>query len=196
MSKFKTVKTITEGLYKEKGSKFLSFAIPCANTTDAKNHIDSFWKKHPNAVHVCYAWRFGYNNFEDKYSDDGEPSGTAGRPIFGQILSFDLTNVLIVVVRYYGGVNLGTGGLIQAYKTAAQDALNKAEIIETEPVSEVEISFTFEHTGIMMRLIDKYNCTITNTVHNETGTKLLFKIPTSKIEQFTTEANSILKIYD
>jgi uncharacterized YigZ family protein len=152
---YRSVKSCTEGLFKEKGSKFLAFAFPCTNPEEAKRHIDLLWKKHPGAVHVCYAWRFGITRFEDRFSDDGEPSNSAGKPIFGQIIAFDLTNILVAVVRYYGGTNLGVGGLIQAYKTAAFGALNKAEIQEQYRSDYFSIRYAYAQTGEIENIFQK-----------------------------------------
>lgn len=173
---YRTVKTITEGLYREKSSKFLAFAIPCDNNMDAKKYLDDFRKKHPGAVHVCFAWRFGKKNFEDRFSDDGEPSGSAGKPIFGQILSYNLTNILIAVVRYYGGTNLGVGGLVQAYKAASKDALDKAVIDEKELCDYFQIGFAFEQTGDVMNLLQKRNARILSQEYSEKGTVLKFAV--------------------
>ena len=108
---FKTLSSPGEGLYKEKGSKFLGYAYPCSNVDAAKAHLSSLRKENPGCVHVCYAYCFGSARTEFRFSDDGEPSNSAGAPIHGQIKSFDLTNVLVAVVRYYGGTNLGVGDL-------------------------------------------------------------------------------------
>jgi uncharacterized YigZ family protein len=182
-SSYRIVKSITEGLYREKGSKFLAFAIPCTNAMDAKKHIDELWKKHPGAVHVCYAWRFGKSKLphggpdgNDRISDDGEPSGSAGKPIFGQIISFDLTNILIAVVRYYGGTNLGVGGLMQAYKAASKDALDKAIIEEKELCDYYKITFNFDQTGDVMNLLQRRNAAIISQDFSETGSTLYFAL--------------------
>lgn len=173
---YRIVKSITEGHYHEKGSKFLAFAIPCDNPSDAKKHLDELWKKNPGAVHVCYAWRFGKKKFEDRFSDDGEPSGSAGKPIFGQIISYGITNVLIAVVRYYGGTNLGVGGLMQAYKAASKDALDKAEIAEKELCDYFQIAFNFEQTGQVMNLLQKRNAQIISQDFSDTGSVLNFAV--------------------
>lgn len=160
MSVFKTVKKVGEGLYKEKGSKFLGFAFPCSSDEEAKNKLIDLRKEHHLAVHVCYAFRFGSNKKLYRASDDGEPSNSAGPPILGQIQSFDLTNVLVAVVRYYGGTNLGVGGLINAYRTAAKQALENAGIIEDEERIEIQISFSYEYLPQVMKLIKSQNCKI------------------------------------
>jgi uncharacterized YigZ family protein len=152
---YRTVKSCTEGLFKEKGSKFLAFVFPCNSPEEAKKQVELLWKKHPGAVHVCYAWRFGIAQFQDRFSDDGEPSNSAGKPIFGQIISFDLTNVLIAVVRYYGGTNLGVGGLMQTYKMAAFEALGKAEILTQYRSDYFSVGYTYDLTGEIENIFQK-----------------------------------------
>lgn len=143
---FQTLSASTKGIYKEKGSKFLSFAIPVTDVEEIKNIVKEYRKRFFDARHVCYAYMLGADRTEFRANDDGEPSGTAGRPILGQINSRDLTNVLVIVVRYFGGILLGTGGLITAYKEAAADALNQADILE----KTVEVSFSFYFQYVMM----------------------------------------------
>ncbi len=157
MSVFKTVKKVGEGLYKEKGSKFLGFAFPCSSEEEAKNKLINLRKEHHLAVHFCYAFRFGADKKLFRASDDGEPSNSAGPPILGQIKSFDLTNVLVAVVRYYGGINLGLGGLINAYRTAAKEAIENSEIIADEERVEIQIYFSFEYLPQVMKLIKSHN---------------------------------------
>ena len=128
----------------------------------AKNEIQILRDNHPKAVHVCFAWRLGINNFEDRYSDDGEPNNSAGKPIFGQILSSELCNILIAVVRYYGGTKLGVGGLVQAYKTAAKDALDNAIFVEKYETSMFQINFDPSQTGTLMSILSSLNAEINN----------------------------------
>lgn len=127
---FKTIVKPSEGLFKDKGSKFLSYAFPVNSEDEIREIILCIRKEHHSARHHCYAWRLGADKLHFRTNDDGEPSSTAGKPIFGQIQSFDLTNILIVVVRYFGGTLLGVSGLINAYRNAALDAINQAEIVE------------------------------------------------------------------
>lgn len=152
---FRTLIKASEGFYREKGSKFLAFAYPCDQESVAKSHIERLRKEHHNACHVCFAWRFGTTRHFDRYSDDGEPSNSAGKPIFGQIQSFELTNVLIAVVRYYGGTNLGVGGLINAYKTAAKEALESGQTEERHITTTFKLKHTYNSTGIVMQLISQ-----------------------------------------
>jgi len=154
---FRTLTKASEGFYREKGSKFLAFAYPCNEESEAKSHIERLRKEHHNACHVCFAWRFGTTRHFDRYSDDGEPSNSAGKPIFGQIQSFELTNVLIAVVRYYGGTNLGVGGLINAYKTAAKEALESGKTEERHITTAFKLKHTYDSTGTVMQLINQVN---------------------------------------
>lgn len=155
-----TIANTSEGFYKEKGSKFLAFAHPCTNEIDAKKIINDLRKEHFQAVHVCSAFRFGSDKKKFRSSDDGEPSNSAGPPILGQILSFDLTNVMIAVVRYYGGTNLGVGGLINAYKTAAKEALENATIFEQEDQFLIELQFEYPLMPAVMSIMKQANCKI------------------------------------
>lgn len=157
--KYRTIQSVSEGFYKEKGSKFLAFAHPCENEDEAKKIIASYRKEHFQAVHVCSAFRFGSDKKRFRASDDGEPSNSAGPPILGQIQSFDLTNILIAVVRYYGGTNLGVGGLINAYKSAAKDALEQAEIIEQEDEDLLTAFFSYEQLPVVMAILKQTTCT-------------------------------------
>jgi len=150
---YKTIRMLSEGLYKEKGSKFLAFAHPVESTSEVKTILDLYRKTYYDARHVCFAYSIGPDASETRASDDGEPSGTAGRPIQGQIQSFGLTNILVVVIRYFGGILLGTGGLVVAYKTAAADALQAAEILEKTVDVEFSIHFEFPFMNDVMKLV-------------------------------------------
>lgn len=130
--KYKTISTVSKGLFKDKNSKFLAFAFPFSSEGDLKKSLQALQNEHKKAVHFCFAYRLGLNGEKYRISDDGEPAGSAGNPILGQLTAFDLTNCLVVVVRYYGGIKLGVGGLINAYKTATNEALSRANHIEKE----------------------------------------------------------------
>lgn len=160
MDTYKTIEGPTEGLYKEKGSKFLAFAHPVDTLEAVKTLLEDYRKRYHDARHVCFAYSLGPGREETKAGDDGEPNGTAGRPILGQIQSFGLTNVLVVVVRYFGGILLGTGGLVVAYKTAAADALANAVVVE----KTVDVPFTvfveYPHLDATLRLLRKWEATI------------------------------------
>ena len=177
---FKTLSSPGEGLYKEKGSKFLGYAYPCSNVDAAKAHLSSLRKENPGCVHVCYAYCFGSAKTEFRFSDDGEPSNSAGAPIHGQIKSFDLTNVLVAVVRYYGGTNLGVGGLINAYRTAAKSAFENATIVEDEDRNEVEVTFKYEVLPFVMNIVKASDCKILEQYFEETP-RLKLSVPISEL---------------
>jgi uncharacterized YigZ family protein len=165
-SKIDTYKTISnaseEVLFKEKNSKFFGHAFPISNEEDVKEIISELKKQHHSARHWCYAYQIGTENPSYRANDDGEPNNSAGMPIYGQIQSFDLTNVLIVVVRYFGGVKLGVGGLISAYKTAAQMALENSIIIEKTIDKYFIIKFDYKNMNKVMRIIKEKNLEIVN----------------------------------
>lgn len=143
---FRSLETPSEGLYKEKGSKFLAFAYPVASEEEIKRHLERIRKEYYDARHHCYAYRLGLAGDVWRMNDDGEPSSTAGRPIFGQIQSAGLSDILIVVVRYFGGIKLGVPGLINAYRSAAADAISNGRIVE-KTATEL-FSVTFDYTGM------------------------------------------------
>lgn len=153
---FQTIAHPAEGLYKESGSKFISFACPVAGEQAIKENLDFLRKKCFDATHHCYAWMLGPGKERFRANDDGEPAHSAGDPILGQLRSNNLTNVLIVVVRYYGGTKLGVGGLIHAYKTAAESALSQAVIITQEVTREIQIGYSYEDTPEVMKLVKEY----------------------------------------
>jgi uncharacterized YigZ family protein len=150
---YRTIRAATTGLYKEKGSRFISAAIPVSDEKEIKSVIEGIRKEHHEARHNCYAYLIGLKEDIWRANDDGEPSGTAGRPILGQIKSFGLTNVLIVVSRYFGGTLLGVSGLINAYKSAAYSALNAAEIIDHIVEESYEITFPYAAMNDVMKII-------------------------------------------
>lgn len=153
LDEFKTIATIGEGTYSEKRSKFLAFSHHVENVDEVKDIISAYRKKYFDARHVCYAYVLGPERDVFRANDDGEPSSTAGKPILGQINSYGLTDVLVVVVRYYGGVNLGTGGLIVAYKTAASEAIAAAEIVTRQVEEVVTFSFPYVMMNSVMRVV-------------------------------------------
>jgi uncharacterized YigZ family protein len=153
---FTTIAAPAEGSFKDRGSRFLAFAFPVRSEEEIRAHLDVLRKTHHGANHHCYAWRLGADKQRYRANDDGEPSGTAGRPILGQIQSFDLTDVLVVVVRYFGGTLLGAGGLVQAYKTAAHEALSVA-VVEERFVSEVyALTFAYPAMNAVMKLLKDF----------------------------------------
>jgi uncharacterized YigZ family protein len=150
---YKTISKLAQGTYTEKRSKFLAFAIPVRSLDEVKEHLKFYEKKYFDARHVCYAYMLGAERTDFRANDNGEPSGTAGKPILGQINSFGLTDILIVVVRYFGGIKLGTSGLIVAYKAAAQEALNAADIIEKTVDADISFFFEYPFMNDVMRIV-------------------------------------------
>ena len=152
-----TIGSESEGLYKEKGSKFLSFAYPVRSEEEVKEKVDFLRKKYFDARHHCYAYRLGFGGERYRVHDDGEPANSAGKPIIGQLVARNLTNVLVVVVRYFGGILLGVGGLMQAYKLAASDALTNAKT-ETDVVTETyRITFAYEDMNRVLKIVKDLN---------------------------------------
>ena len=178
---FRTLENIGKGVFKEKGSKFLSYAYPCSNIDEIKAHLERLRKENHGCVHVCYAYCLGSKQEDNRYSDDGEPSNSAGAPIYGQIKSFELTNVLVAVVRYYGGTNLGVGGLINAYRTAAKEAFENASIVEDEDRNEIELRFTYEAMPFVMNAVKTSDCKIIEQ-HFEENPSLKLSIPESNVQ--------------
>lgn len=151
---FRTLTSVSEGEVSEKRSKFLAFAHPVSTADEAKELVKAYQKRFFDARHVCYAYRLGYGaQALTRANDNGEPSGTAGKPILGQITAFDLTDVLVVVVRYFGGVKLGTGGLVQAYKAAAAAALAEAAVEERHIHQQLTVSFAYPTLNAVMRVV-------------------------------------------
>ena len=157
---YRTLAAPASGLYKEKGSKFLGFAYPVSSEEEVKNILSSLRKEYFDACHHCYAYQLGSNGTQHRANDDGEPNHSAGDPILGQIRSAGLTNVLVVVVRYFGGIKLGVSGLITAYRTAAAEALKAATIIDKTEMATLEILFDYEHINTVMGLTKEYKLEI------------------------------------
>lgn len=149
---YKTIKALGEGLYKEKGSRFIAFAYPVATTDEVKTLVDAKKKEFHDARHVCYAYRINPSKIEFRGNDDGEPSGTAGRPMLGCLQSQELVNVVLIVVRYFGGIKLGTSGLANAYKVASEDALLHCEIEERTIDAIFNIQFDYFYLNDVMRI--------------------------------------------
>jgi uncharacterized YigZ family protein len=150
---YQTIAAPNEGFFKDKGSKFLSYAFPINNDNDAKQHLAELRELHPKAVHHCYAYRLGSDRMSYRMSDDGEPSGTAGRPILNTLYSKNITNILVVVVRYFGGTLLGVPGLINAYKVGTESALETAEIVTRHFFSIYTLSFSYIQMNDVMRIV-------------------------------------------
>ena len=156
----KTLSKESLGEYKDKGSRFIAFAFPCDNLVLFDNKLEQLKKEHFKARHHCYAWRLGFNGEEFRANDDGEPSGTAGIPIYNQLLSFELSNSAIIVVRYFGGTLLGTSGLIKAYKTASLYALEKAELNDLIEKITYNLELNYQKLNETLYLIEKLNLKI------------------------------------
>lgn len=154
---YKTIVAPSEGIYTEKRSKFIAMAFPVRTVDEIKVHLEACQKKYYDARHVCYAYMLGHERKDFRANDNGEPSGTAGKPILGQINSNELTDILIVVVRYFGGIKLGTSGLIQAYKAAAAEAIAAAEFVERTVDDVVSFLFEYPFMNDVMRVVKEMN---------------------------------------
>lgn len=172
---FKTITTPSEGSYSEKRSKFLAYAFPVDNEAAVKVCLTKIQKKHSDARHHCYAYILGPTKDAYRMNDNGEPSGTAGRPIYGQLLSKDLTNVLVIVVRYFGGIKLGVSGLQNAYKTAAREALNAATIEEKTIDEHYEVIFDYAQMNTVMQIL-KEPCVSVNKQQSDLQCSIVYSI--------------------
>jgi uncharacterized YigZ family protein len=159
---YKTIKVVSHGLYKERGSKFISLAFPVTCESDIRQHLADTRKEHHDAKHHCYAYVLGSDGSMWRANDDGEPSGTGGKPILGQIRSFDLTNILVVIPRYFGGTLLGTSGLINAYRSAAHSALSNAAIIEKIVQQKCMVRFPYAVMNNIMKIIKEEEILLTD----------------------------------
>jgi uncharacterized YigZ family protein len=180
--KYKEIKSATTGVYKEKGSKFIAYSFPVHSEENVKEKLEEVKKLEHSARHHCYAYILKPDKSAQRANDDGEPSSTAGKPILGQILSNDLTNILIVVVRYFGGVKLGVPGLIRSYKTAALDAISNSEIITKIIKEQFAVSFKYPQMNEVMRLVKEYNLEVVNTDF-QIECNLIFVVAKSKSEE-------------
>ena len=170
---YKTITEPSQGSFRDRGSKFLAFAFPAGSEKEVKEHLETLRKQYYDATHHCYAYVLGFDKSAYRVNDDGEPSGTAGRPIHGQILSNDLTNILIVVIRYYGGTNLGVPGLIHAYKSASAEALSNAAIV-TKIVKEVyQVEYPYEVMNDVMKIVKEE---VLEVINNEFGMKCVIRL--------------------
>ncbi len=179
---YRTININSESLFKEKQSKFFGFAFPVSEIQAIKKHIDKLKKIHHTARHFCYAYQIGITKTIYRLNDDGEPRNTAGLPIYGQIQSFDLTNILIVVVRYFGGTKLGVGGLVSAYKECAKLTIVANKIITKEITIPIKIKFEYPLMNSVMRIIKEYHLEIEN---QEMHTSCIFEILTTKKNNVT-----------
>lgn len=187
---YRSIKENAEGLFKDKGSKFIAYAYPVDTEKQIKDIIQDLKKQHYSARHHCYAYRLGPKGEDYRANDDGEPSGTAGRPIHGQLLSNELTNVLVVVVRYFGGTLLGVSGLINAYKTAAANVLANAEIVTHIIDNHYDLTFDYPLQSSVMRIIKEDELSIVNAVY-EMNCKLTVAVRLNKEEEVLGKFNKI-----
>ncbi|MCH7415159.1 YigZ family protein [Belliella sp. R4-6] len=185
-----TISNVSEGLYKEKGSKFLAFAYPVSDENEVKEILDSLRKQYYDARHHCYAYILGKNQDQYRANDDGEPNHSAGDPILGQIRSKNLTNTLIVVIRYFGGTKLGVGGLITAYKTAAFEALENNEIMEAIVKKKATLKFDYIAMNDVMRLVKDLDLEILSQDFDNTC-KMTVSVREGVIDNFESKINDL-----
>ena len=191
---FNTIESPVENiLSKEKGSKFIGFAYPVSDEKELKSALLHLKELHPKATHHCYAFRMGMNGENYRANDDGEPSGSAGLPIYNQLLAHEITNVLVVVIRYYGGTKLGVSGLVKAYKESAKLALEESEIITKELESEVSIQFNFNQQNLIFTLLNKFEGKILDFLTDEQCT-IIAKIKTSQKEKISEQLSEMQNI--
>ncbi|REA62356.1 YigZ family protein [Dyadobacter luteus] len=187
---YKTIEVPSEGFFKDKGSKFLSYAYPVRNETEVKALLLNLRELHPKAVHHCYAYRFGLDRMSYRMSDDGEPSGTAGRPILNTLYSRDVTNLLVVVVRYFGGTLLGVPGLINAYKTATEYALDEAQVVVNHFFECYELSFEYIRMNDVMRIVKEMELPV-RSQNFEMQCTMVLEVRTTLTERFVSRCEKI-----
>jgi uncharacterized YigZ family protein len=187
-----TIKEASQGVFRDRGSKFLACAFPVAGENGIRENLSALRKEHPSASHHCYAWRLGAGKEAWRANDDGEPSGTAGKPILGQIQSNDLTNVLIVVVRYFGGTLLGASGLINAYKSAAADAIKNSVIEEKFIMFEYETEFSFDDMSGIMRILKENECKIMSQDYAGAN-RIVFRVKKRDSENLLRQFGTVYK---
>jgi uncharacterized YigZ family protein len=188
--KFRTIEGITTAEFKDRGSKFFAFAYPIQTPQDVKEKIQVLKKEHPKAVHFCYAYRIGTDGLQFRANDDGEPSGSAGKPILGQIDSVGFINVLVVVVRYFGGTLLGVPGLINAYKTATADALQQATVIEKWIEDKVSVEFDYPVMNEVLHLLKQSEATI-HQQELQLFCRVVASIPRKHISEYMSRLSEI-----
>ncbi len=190
MDRYRTIENKSEGVYKDRGSKFLAFAYPVYSADEVKRVLEALRKEYHDARHHCYAYRLGALKLEYRANDDGEPSSSAGKPILGQIQSSDLSNILIVVVRYFGGTLLGVGGLINAYRSAAADAIQNARIIERVESEQIIIHFPYDLTNEIMKIIEEEKLEMKDQEYTE-ACKIKALVPKSRRDTVLNRINKI-----
>ena len=189
---YKTIQATSEGYYTEKRSKFLAFAHPVSTIDEVKDIVARYRKQYYDARHVCYAYMLGAERKDFRANDDGEPSSTAGKPILGQINSNELTDILIVVVRYYGGVNLGTSGLIVAYREAAADAISHATITTRQVEETVSYSFAYPQMNDVMRIVKDMQPRIVSQSYEGASCHIVLSIRKSEADRLRDKLNSLI----
>jgi uncharacterized YigZ family protein len=187
---YKTIATPATGVFKDKGSKFLSFAFPVEAEEQTKEQVRKIKKEYFDARHHCFAYRIGANGEQWRANDDGEPSSAGGKPILGQLLSRELTNVLVVVVRYFGGTLLGIPGLINAYRSAAADALDNAQIVKKTMQEIITVTFPYHHLNAMMKLLKEEQAEI-RAQQCDTECAFEIAVPLQRKEKFLQKAGKI-----
>jgi uncharacterized YigZ family protein len=183
-SSYRTIRRPSQGLFRDRGSRFIAYAWPVKTEDEIKEHLQALKKEHPSARHHCYAYRLRPDKSVYRANDDGEPSNTGGKPILGQIKSNDLTNILVVVVRYFGGTLLGVPGLINAYRSAAADALGNAEIAEKKIEEIYRVSFLYPHVNDVMKIIKEESVRILSQDFSE-SCSLVFSVTKEKADLIT-----------
>lgn len=181
--RYRSIEAPSTGVYKDNGSKFLAFAYPVETEEQAKEHIAALRKEYFDARHHCYAWRIGLEGALWRANDDGEPSSTAGRPILGQLLSAELSDILVVVVRYFGGVKLGVPGLIKAYKTATAEAIAAARIVEKTACATCRIGFDYTRMNDVMKIVKDWNLRILSQQF-ENDCEITVRVGLAKVDAF------------
>nr|WP_321356889.1 YigZ family protein [uncultured Draconibacterium sp.] len=190
---YKTIETPSTGYFKDKGSKFYSYAYPLKDEEEVKELVAALKKEHHSARHHCYAWRLGTEEIRTRANDDGEPSSTAGKPILGQLQSYEVTNILVVVVRYFGGTLLGVSGLINAYRAATVEALDNADILSKLIEIQYELKFEYAMLNTVMNKLKQDNYDIVTTDFQE-SCRLIFKARKSEDERAFNTFNDIFGI--
>lgn len=186
---YRTIKGKAEGTYSELRSKFLAFALPVRTAEEALELVAQYQKEYFDARHVCWAYRLGAEGEDWRANDNGEPSGTAGKPILGQIVSADLSDVLVIVVRYFGGVKLGTSGLIVAYRTAAAEALAAAEVTERTVDETVVMRFSYEQMNLVMRVVKDFSPAILSQDYEGNEVRMTLSLRQSLVGAFKEKFN-------
>lgn len=181
---YNTISAISEGTYSELRSKFLAFAIPVRTADEAMERVSEYQKQFFDARHVCWAYRLGPEGAEYRSNDNGEPSGTAGKPILGQMVSAGLSDLLVVVVRYFGGVKLGTSGLIVAYRTAAAEAISAATVIERTVDEDVTVEFSYEQMNLVMKVVKDMELKIVDQQYLCNSVSMTVRMRISQVETF------------